>query len=71
MARYIMLLETADDPDGEANQTLGTVMRMIAYKLQMKQTFPGYNAVEREGGNRLGRFRLIRDDDPDNSQNSN
>jgi hypothetical protein len=58
-----MLLETVDDSDGEENQTLGSVMRMIAYKLQMKQTSPGYNAMEREGGHRLGRFKLILDDD--------
>jgi hypothetical protein len=65
MARYIMVVETANDAgggeDGEKS-VLSSTLRMIAYRVQTGQAGEKYCDVQREDGYKMGRFRLIRDD---------
>jgi hypothetical protein len=63
VARYILLIETAEAVGSEDNQVLGSMLRMIAHKVQIEQDATEYRDVVREDiGHKMGRYRLIRDE---------
>jgi hypothetical protein len=65
VARFIMVLDVDPRVDGGAGSLASkasSLLRMIAYRVQMGNAGPDYREVEREDGTKMGRFRWIADD---------